>query len=420
MCGRRSWQRRHGFERPFSLPQLAAWVLKVVLGGLFIAFLLPAMPVAVAWIIGVAVSIALVLALSLMLLLTGTNPGHPLLAESRPWELPEPEPDYSQPAINPDTLFCRLCQITTSPRTKHCWTCGKCVAGFDHHCMWLNTCVGDRNYAWFFAYLVTMTGLAVTLMGTSFVVFVVYFVDQASVDSHFYNVYPESVPLAVVAIVSGTVGVLCAIALALLAHLLAFHIFLIYKGESTYDYIVRQRAAADAEADAAGEDRPLPSTSVILPQLLATETTGSPLSARRRRGSASMPPSPRLAKPKAGSNKVAPLSLVSGKASLSVDSEDNSRMISPREMAAERVAQFAARYSDRSPRGRSESYGNSATNSIANKRAMFHFSSDIDGETSAEPASTVTTSHADGVHPSSPVYTSSVLSSHASETTSGS
>ena len=31
-------------------------------------------------------------------------------------------------------------------KAKHCRTCDKCVEGFDHHCKWLNTCVGSRNY----------------------------------------------------------------------------------------------------------------------------------------------------------------------------------------------------------------------------------------------------------------------------------
>lgn len=33
-------------------------------------------------------------------------------------------------------------------RTRHCKSCNKCVEDFDHHCPYLNTCIGHRNYRW--------------------------------------------------------------------------------------------------------------------------------------------------------------------------------------------------------------------------------------------------------------------------------
>ena len=46
---------------------------------------------------------------------------------------------------------CAYCDraVTDNARTKHCWECGECIAGFDHHCAFLHRCIGERNYGRF-------------------------------------------------------------------------------------------------------------------------------------------------------------------------------------------------------------------------------------------------------------------------------
>ena len=48
---------------------------------------------------------------------------------------------------------CKTCKTPKLARSKHCSICGYCVPKFDHHCPWINNCVGERNHKHFMAFL---------------------------------------------------------------------------------------------------------------------------------------------------------------------------------------------------------------------------------------------------------------------------
>ncbi|KAK4140962.1 ankyrin repeat-containing domain protein [Dichotomopilus funicola] len=56
-----------------------------------------------------------------------------------------------------ESHFCVTCMIRTPLRSKHCRRCQRCVAKHDHHCPWVNNCVGINNHRHFFIYLINLT-----------------------------------------------------------------------------------------------------------------------------------------------------------------------------------------------------------------------------------------------------------------------
>ncbi|KEY69173.1 hypothetical protein S7711_04955 [Stachybotrys chartarum IBT 7711] len=64
---------------------------------------------------------------------------------------------------------CRTCRIPKPARSKHCSICKRCVAKADHHCIFINSCVGYGNQHYFLLLLLTTSILTTYggFLGTS-------------------------------------------------------------------------------------------------------------------------------------------------------------------------------------------------------------------------------------------------------------
>lgn len=78
-----------------------------------------------------------------------TDPGR-ITKDIAPWHAQHTPLD---PVLWPEHRHCSTCDLPRPPRAKHCPACGFCVARFDHHCLWLNGCVGGANLRWFLLFL---------------------------------------------------------------------------------------------------------------------------------------------------------------------------------------------------------------------------------------------------------------------------
>jgi len=132
---------------------------------------------------------------------------------------------------------------------RYCSACKKMVPGLDHHCKWLNTCIGKRNYLQFF--LLTCFGWMFPLVQFAVCLFV-------SVDEETRNemVARSGVGIYFLVALSGVLS------LGLVQHygnLFQFHVQLLSKGQGTYLYMLEERKRTlekrrlEREADAAAQ-----------------------------------------------------------------------------------------------------------------------------------------------------------------------
>lgn len=308
--------RRHGCHPPFEPLQLLSWALLLLLGAAFYALILPLCPASAKAATAAAYGAAMALTFGLALATTCIDPADPKVkaqlkankgSEARAAAAAasiesegQEDDDEAQHARGMDGIgqrrgvlmsmdaapgvYCFLCRVDVAESSAHCRHCRKCCDRWDHHCAWLNTCIGRPNYAPFLGTVTAALALlglqtaAAALLLARFGLRRGAFVEQGTVAvkcvgciarihcytaNRVHSLPPKpnqpataALPLLPPNACAGLLALLLAATtplLLLVAHLLLFHCMLLSQGLTAYEFVLRetQRRTAKAEAAAA-------------------------------------------------------------------------------------------------------------------------------------------------------------------------
>ena len=127
--------------------------------------------------------------------------------------------------------FCYSCSLFRTPRTSHCSLCDNCVERFDHHCLWLGTCIGKRNYKYFYLLI-----FCLNISSTYQVLFSMYYIIYQI--KKFKN--KENYSLLLLLGLSGVTLVDLLFLFILIGKLFYLHTYLVFKNMTFYEHIKKK------------------------------------------------------------------------------------------------------------------------------------------------------------------------------------
>lgn len=140
--------------------------------------------------------------------------------------------------------WCRTCQIVRPPRASHCPDCDHCVLRFDHHCPFVNNCIGQRNYRYFVGFV-----FSAVILGFCVIPPLLWFGTlgdtvggQAPSEGGSGPELDQTAGILIITLCA-IVGVISAILLAFLI----YHIVLISMGKTTKEHLRGRQLHVDAD-----------------------------------------------------------------------------------------------------------------------------------------------------------------------------
>lgn len=279
-------RRVNGFQLPLHPLQLVGWItfFAFILAAFFIV--IPAFRPTVQLPLYATISVLAVIHVVAHIAALAIDPADVELRKISTRKV-VPEFDRSKHLHVIENGRCHLCNIkTSSHRTKHCSVCNKCIEKFDHHCKYLNQCVGKQNYVPFLMCVVSAVAAVLVIMTAALAQIILFYmhptwlnlwdkptltevgnsttIDELTTIIQLLNdtVTNDTLILAVenstnveremaegigfyntiFLTVIAVIVILAAITAGLLLHLCFFHIYISYLGLTTYEYIRNHRS----------------------------------------------------------------------------------------------------------------------------------------------------------------------------------
>lgn len=285
-------RRLNGLQLPLHPLQLVGWITFAVFIFAAYSLIIPVFPAVVQLPLYCTISVLVIIHVCAHVAALVIDPADIELRKISTRKV-VPEFDRSKHLHVIENGRCHLCNIkTSSTRTKHCSVCNKCIEKFDHHCKYLNQCVGKQNYVPFLMCVVTAVAAVLVILAAALAQIILLYVNpgwlnlwdksfittsslnetkNSSIDDEFTttllhlvngtlvndtlsnnatetNLGDEKVVVEGIGLyntiflsIVSVIVILAAITAGLLLHLCFFHIYISYLGLTTYEYIRNHR-----------------------------------------------------------------------------------------------------------------------------------------------------------------------------------